>query len=111
MKKQTIIWTALPNGITTEGKLKLSILVSPRLETDTGIVEPNTGMLNTTLGEFEDFLIWSEKNIDFKPGDPPVITPPPEQRLWEALFKPSTLVRNHKFDDYSNRNVQSIPVT
>ncbi len=33
MKRQTITWTALPNGV-VGGDLRLSVFISPRLETD-----------------------------------------------------------------------------
>ena len=116
MKRQTIIWTALPNGLTKEGKLKLSIFITPRLETKSGE--------DTFLGEFQDFLQWPSKNIDFSvkfqlgtivkdlsPDKPLATHPLPEQKVWEAIFKTSTLVQSYQFDDYSDRIIQSYPVT
>lgn len=49
MAKQQIIWTGLPNGVTDDGKLKLSIVVSPRLETGDAI---------GSLEAFPDFWDW-----------------------------------------------------
>ena len=50
MSIQNIMWTTLPNGFTPAGdKLKLSVLVSPRL-----ITNGPAG----TLAEFPDFLDW-----------------------------------------------------
>src|SRR5262245_26711174 len=59
--KQTIIWTALPNGKTNDGHLQLSVFVRPRLERnpDTGVPHLYTG--TTTLGKFPDFLSWPER--------------------------------------------------
>ena len=98
MKRQTIIWTALPNGLTKDGKLKLSIFISPRLETKSGD--------DTFLGEFQDFLQWPAKKIEFtikfqlgaivkdlNPDKPLATDPLPEQKVWEAIFKTSTLVQ------------------
>jgi len=47
-QKQTIIWTALPNG-TANGQLNLSVFVSPRLETNEGLPRP-------ALSQFADFM-------------------------------------------------------
>ncbi len=55
--KQTVIWTALPNGWATDAAaptVKLSVLVSPRLETTEGLPRP-------TLAQFPDFLDWASK--------------------------------------------------
>ena len=57
-KKQTIIWTALPNGI-ANGQLQLSVFVSPRLHTDEGLPRP-------TLDQFDDFKNWPGKIKDMK---------------------------------------------
>src|ERR671936_541475 len=35
---------------------------------------------------------------------------PLQPRLWAALFKPTTLVRSHVFDDYSGRAIVSYSV-
>ena len=48
MAKQTLIWTALPNGFDANGDLRISALVSPRLEPDADQV----------LKPFGDFLDW-----------------------------------------------------
>lgn len=53
MSQQQVIWTALPNGrmsLATGEKLKLSVVVSPRLRLDGGA----TGV----LGSFPDFVDW-----------------------------------------------------
>ena len=48
MAKQTLIWTALPNGFDANGDLRISALVSPRLEPDADQI----------LKPFGDFLDW-----------------------------------------------------
>ncbi|HUZ47355.1 MAG TPA: hypothetical protein VMW54_12035 [Terriglobia bacterium] len=110
-KKQTVMWTALPNGL-ADGKLKLSVFVSPRLETDEGLPRP-------TLSQFTDFLAWPAKvqNMKFQvqfagqaPVDATRVGPDLEPNLWAALFKETTYVEPYKFDDYSNRAVLSQPV-
>ena len=53
MASQTIIWTALPNGISGTGadrKLKLSVFVSPRLKA--------TQTEGDKLALFPDLLDW-----------------------------------------------------
>ena len=46
---QTILWTALPNGVTGTGEGRLAIFIAPRLLTD----DPTT-----TLDAFPDFVDW-----------------------------------------------------
>src|SRR5256885_8704702 len=49
MATQSILWTALPNGYSEDGRsLRVSLLVSPRLEPD---VDPQ-------LKSFPDFVDW-----------------------------------------------------
>jgi len=110
-QKQTIIWTALPNGM-ANGQLNISVFVSPRLQTDEGLPHP-------TLAQFNDFLTWPSKikNMKFQvqlEGLPPVdatrVAPDPDPALWAALFKATTYVEPYQFDDYTNRRVLSHPV-
>ncbi len=110
-KKQTIIWTALPNGI-ANGQLQLSVFVSLRLHTDEGLPRP-------TLGQFDDFKNWPDKIKGMKftaqfegqqPLDATRVGAAPEAELWSALFKDSTYVEPYQFDDFSNRPVISHPV-
>ena len=51
MAKQTLNWTALPNGYDSDDRrlLRLSVLVSPRLEPDGG---------SSRLDQFPDFVDW-----------------------------------------------------
>ncbi|TAM81020.1 MAG: hypothetical protein EPN47_14160 [Acidobacteria bacterium] len=110
-KKQTIIWTALPNGI-SNGQLQLSVFVSPRLQTDEGLPRP-------ALSQFDDFKNWPNKIKDMKftvqfEGQSPVqatrVGPAAEPDVWNALFKSTTYVEPYQFNDYSARPVISHPV-
>lgn len=112
MATQRIIWTALPNG--KEGSTrKVSVLVSPRLET------PG----QTTLDAFGDFRGWPGKALTFTlkfesepPGTSKEVTvtapaPPPERdALWTAAFPKETTVEGHSFPDHAGLVVNSIPV-
>ncbi len=110
-KKQTILWTALPNGL-ANGQLKLSVYVSPRLETNEGLPRP-------TLSQFTDFVNWPAKVQDIKfqvqfagsaPLDAARVGPELQPDLWAALFKKTTFVEPYSFNDYSKRAVISQPV-
>ena len=115
MSTTTIMWTALPNGFTADGnKLKLSILVSPRLATDG---------LTGTLAQFPDFLDWPATvagltfRVEFQGG--PTITANPtiepgfpslDSAAWKELFNHQTPVTSYAFEDKVGLNVRSFPV-
>ncbi|WP_036216161.1 hypothetical protein, partial [Lysinibacillus sphaericus] len=91
MEQQTVIWTAIPNGISEENNLRLSVLVSPRLK---------SSGTTATLAQFPDFLDWPQANLSFNvlfENVPPVATKiigkKPCSQRWKALFKPSTFVK------------------
>jgi hypothetical protein len=115
---QNIMWTALPNGFTPAGdKIKLSVLVSPRLITSPG----PTG----TLAQFPDFLDWPKtvSGLSFKvefQGGPMVAASPAvepgfpalDSVAWTALFnheKNPAPVQSYAFDDRSDLPVRSFP--
>jgi hypothetical protein len=118
MKRQTIIWTALPNGMKRDGKLRLSVLVSPRLETDEILPAHSTPVLQ----QFPDFKLWPPArltlSVKFKIGATEKTlsashdsdSPLPDPTLWTALFKDETFVRSHEFDRLDDRIVRSYPV-
>lgn len=105
---QQVIWTALPNGLADDGRLRLSVLISPRL---------TLAAAPPVLGNFADWLDWPAKlasaawqvEID---GDKreaePISTP--RSAVWQALFPPTTHVASRKFDDLSGRLILSYPV-
>ena len=62
MRRQTITWTALPNGVRgsgSEARLRLTALLTPRLWTDEGLPAP-------TLSQFPDFLDWPTTALQFE---------------------------------------------
>ena len=114
MSIRNIMWTALPNGLTSAGdKLRISILVSPRLVTDNGV--------DGTLAQFPDFLDWPhtasglkfkvefQSGPSFSVGLPPVTTAAFDSPAWTALFYRDAPVKSYQFDDKSNLNVLSFP--
>lgn len=135
---QSLLWIALPNGVTTDivtkgGKkqyLRLSVYVNPRLHpdentTDNNNKNNNNKNNNNKLDQFPDFLNWAynmhpdraqfsiEVHDGIQPRQVPAIrvSPPPIQELWSSLFKSDIPVHPHVFDDFSNRPIVSYPVT
>ena len=102
MSVQTIMWTALPNGLSAAGdRLRLSVLVSPRLVTDNGT--------DGTLAQFPSFLDWPAVvaglrfAVQFQGGptfEAAPVTQPPYPALdsaaWKALFHNDTFVRSYR---------------
>src|SRR4051812_30030100 len=114
MATQTVIWTALPNGIVDDAagrRLRLSVLVSPRLRLAAAEGE--------ALAQFPDFVVWPARILaaSFEvvfDGGPTLAavtsSPPPEPDLWSALFGAETFVQPYAFDDHSQRQIVSYPV-
>lgn len=109
MEKQTVIWTALPNGLSEDKNfLRLSVLVSPRLGSSDTVA---------TLAQFPDFLDWPQMNLSFNvlfenisPVTAKIISTKPSSQRWKSLFKPSTFVKPYTFDDLSDHEVESYSV-
>ncbi|HEX8678811.1 MAG TPA: hypothetical protein VF683_02535, partial [Chthoniobacterales bacterium] len=117
MAKQSLFWTALPNGYSPDRRwLRASLLVSPRLEPD---FEPH-------LKAFPDFVDWPGTLAGAKitlrfgtraatVGDDAQFDPAlglPDPAIWRALFpEPArTFVRGFVFRDLSSHAVLSYPV-
>jgi hypothetical protein len=109
MPGMTVIWTALPNGLTGDAanrRLRLSAYVSMRLTTDTGE--------DGSLATFPAALNWPSL---LQPGafsiavggngvaatTANVISAPPDPVLWQDLFPATTRVASHKIDDLTGR--------
>ena len=115
MSTQNIMWTALPNGLNAAGdRLKLSVLVSPRLITNSGA--------SGTLAEFPDFIDWPATvaklrfEVEIQGGATFPATPVTEPSFpgldslaWKALFTPSSPVVTFAFEDKSPLFVRSYP--
>lgn len=120
MSKQTTLWTALPNGYSEDGRsLRVSVLVSPRLEFD---FDPH-------LESFPDFVDWpatlaqSRFTVHFGAGPTVTINGTdtqgrtriddrlglPDSNVWTALFPPTTLVNAFQFRDLTKHSVLSYP--
>lgn len=106
--KQTLIWTTLPHGLTTTGKLALSVRVSPRLEPDGA---------EAHLGDFNDLEHWAQHNFRFDvvfDNGERVNNLKPEKGIepdtWTKIFRPSLRVRKYKPTDLRARKIRSFPV-
>jgi hypothetical protein len=107
--KQTIIWTALPNGVierVSKRYLQLAVFVSPRLESD-----PSAPKL-----EPFDFLEWPKNEFEFevefgsgKKLKATRVAPAPELELWTALFKPTTYVKPYEYQNLAQNAINSFP--
>ncbi|HET8909754.1 MAG TPA: hypothetical protein VFN11_22590, partial [Ktedonobacterales bacterium] len=125
MTSQTIIWTALPNGVIGSGLgqlLRIAVHIAPRLSTD----DPSP-----TMGLFSDFQsamqVWPEAMpsafTDELGGatpitiphiaptvDPATSVPAADARLWRATVKDTTAVESYVYESLSSRNVVSYPL-
>ncbi|MFB9275559.1 hypothetical protein [Cohnella cellulosilytica] len=120
MLKQTVLWTAHPNGVIADHKprLRLSAVVSPRLMGDG--TEPTRPDGTLELQQFPDFLTWPKKNRDFSIrfiNGPTlkatvVSTTTPRWDLWGVLFPVETSVLPYVFnpDEFHKRQIRSYPV-
>jgi hypothetical protein len=117
MAKQSVLWTALPNGYTADGGgLRISALASPRLEPEGSPQE---------LATFVDFIDWpatlAQSTFLIRCGAQSVTAAIggggdaqvdgtlglPESGLWAALLPKTTYVRPHAFKDLSTNLVLS----
>jgi hypothetical protein len=110
MHRQTLIWTVVPNGRTANKRLKLSVVVAPRLEILQG---PPEASLHIYFPDFADWpawlknTVWGQFNIEFvsdktgvsiatKPASH-AIGVQPDSQAWMAVFPDSTIVRSYVF--------------
>ncbi|MEU6235874.1 Ig-like domain repeat protein [Kitasatospora sp. NPDC047058] len=110
---EKLMWTALPHGLVGAGdtrRLRLSVLVSPRLTTVDGA--------DGELSAFPDLRHWTAvvaatefalelDGMVVADGLRPLNTLEPT--LWEALFTDRTRVRSHVPSDYSAHRLVSYP--
>lgn len=112
MRTETIVWTALPNGRTGASSVRLSVFVSPQLQTDEGGANP-------LLSLFPDWTVWPRTlatpalrfEVTFA-GHPAVAVAPDLSGLsltrWQALFDPATTgVTSYSYQDYSGTTINS----
>jgi len=118
MKKQTIVWTALPKSndgpLAAGSDLHLSVYLSPRLWNS----DPNVTSMQ--LSAFQDFLDWPAAitgatfQVEFESGptlDAVVENVNLRSDLWKGLFKPATTVRPFVFEDLTGTQILTFPAT
>jgi hypothetical protein len=107
MESQTILWTPLPNGYHDPKHLRLSVFVSPRLESDAS---------SPTLGLFPDWANWPQTllsqqgGLEFEVSFEGIGSVTVKARLaalspdkWHAIFDPAhTKVDSFTVSDYSS---------
>lgn len=108
MAKQTVTWTALPNGAdASRGIVRLSVFVSPRLEA------------GSSLGDFKEWVDWPASapqkfEVQYKTagGTPQaaaakIVNAPPDSKLWQALFSEKTFVRSYQYRRLDDKKIRS----
>lgn len=112
MEKQTLTFTALPNGFASDGSPRVSVFISQRLWSDT------PGAANVTLDKYPDQLNWParlsalswEASISGGPAIP--LSEPASEldpALWSALFHETTQVKPFRFEDLRGIPIESFP--
>src|SRR5256885_1671965 len=107
-RTQLIQWVMLPDGVSDDGHLKLSVFVAPRLRSDEGI----------SLVQFPDFVDWAalvgpgQARFEIERADgtrlvPEMVSTPPDADLWHLLFGEDTPLRPFEFDDFADRPLVS----
>lgn len=107
MRSQRIVWTALPVGLTADGKrLRLSALASPRLTSDADDV----------LGSWPDLLAWPARAaaarlvVRFAGGEAEAtLVSRPDPDAWARMVTAGTPVRGHGFEDRRGTAVLAYP--
>ena len=108
MPSQTLVFVALPNGITAQNKLSLSLYLTPRLS-DGG-----------TLSQFPDFLNWpgliQKSGLSFvlacgsKTATVAADRSHLRPDLWQNIFTPQTYVAPFETSSFTDRLIVSYPV-
>ena len=121
MAEQSILWTPLPNGYDEQGNLRLSILVSPRLE-------PNTDpQALSTFGDFTDWPVtlaqslitvhYGSDNVSIAGSDTSSANRIddsqglPDTAIWKRIVPDSTFVKGFTFEDRSGNTILSYSTT
>lgn len=116
MNKQTLMWTALPNGMdlpAVPGRLRLSAFLSVRLESDDPAM--------TSLAGYPDFLDWPAKiagthlafAVAFEPDGPTILAERVGEAStahWTALFAAGAPVKPYAYEPHTSRAIRSYPV-
>lgn len=106
--EQRLQWVAVPTGVLDDGRLRISVAVTPRLRSDDG----------TTLAVYNDLLDWPAAlaaatfvvAVDGVAVPAQRVSATAESDLWTALFPPETPVNPYRFADYADRPLVSFDV-
>lgn len=110
---QRIIWTALPDGISDDGRyLLVNVHVAPRLVAELGPGEPEA-----RLADFPAFARWAgivnAAELQVMVNGEPVPTErvmEADDTLWQALFPSTTPVRSRRRERFHQRRILSYPL-
>lgn len=115
--QQTVVWTALPNGIREEGGqkfLRIAVYISPRLQSD------DAAQSNKRLKQYKDWLAWPQRigaaTFSVRFGAVTIgsadIRRATEHRadVWNAVFTEDVRVKPFQFEDYTGKRLHSYPV-
>ncbi len=108
MSTQRLIWTACPNGVAKDGKLRISVAIGPQL-----FASKAPG----TLAQFPDFEDWPATKITWKARigshvvTAKVVSAAPSQALYKALFHATTPVDTYEYASPSANSMVSYPAS
>jgi hypothetical protein len=104
--QQRVIWTACPNGIASNGKLRISVAIGPQLL---------AAKSPATLAGFPDFADWPAAKITWQVvigsdlSEGTVVSAAPSSALYTALFRPSTPVDTFIYSSPTAKPLISYP--
>ncbi|MCX6399973.1 MAG: hypothetical protein NTX33_08605 [Propionibacteriales bacterium] len=113
MRTQNLVFTPLPNGRTSDNRLRLSVHVSMRLETDADGPAP-------TLQAFQDVMFWGTTanratfSADFGTGTlqpAEIVSGGADVLLWNTIFTSSCPVKPFGFSSFEGRKLRSFPAS
>ncbi|HTE44939.1 MAG TPA: hypothetical protein VK636_06825, partial [Gemmatimonadaceae bacterium] len=109
MAQQRIIWTVLPNGRGPDGRLRVSIVVSPRLTPQTSSEQilkafPEWRDWPATLAQAKFRLHVGAQAVDLAP------TSKPDSGIWSRLLHDDTPVAGFVFKNMAQANLRSYSV-
>jgi hypothetical protein len=120
--KTNLIWTSLPHAVSIDASggttLRLSVLVSPRLDPE----GPSTTLGAFNLGFGGNFTTWVQSigmSFAFGPVASPVVLPATlinadhgalDPTLWPVVFPSTTAVRGYDYGSLTKKRIRSYPV-
>lgn len=107
MAKQSLMWTALPNGIDANGGLRVSALLSPRLTPDADqILKPFADMVDwpATVRNARFTVHYGGQSVDALPDGALAL---PDSPSWTSLFSKNTYVAGYVFENHTADTVLS----